>query len=231
MAIATHVTAQSGNMPSNQQFIDVTGYASTEVMPDEIYISFAIREKYVKGERVSIESQESKLRAHLTMLGIDISNLKLSDTKIDYEKIGWNTKEILAKKEFVLKVADVANLRLVFQKLEEITIADAYISKVAVSAIDSIKKAVRLSAMKDAKEKADYLLSALGEQTGKVLIVQEQNFAAKQISDVHVRGQSSAGTTYFIDGVQFVDKVDIEEDLAFRKIKVEASFFVKFAVK
>ena len=45
-----------------QPYIEVTGTAEKEVIPDEIYIGIIIREKYVNKEKVTIEEQEQKLK-------------------------------------------------------------------------------------------------------------------------------------------------------------------------
>lgn len=71
------------------------------------------------------------------------------------------------KKEYTLKVKNAIELGRMFQELEKLEITDAFISKVNHSKIDSLRKEVRILAIKAAKDKADYLLTAIGEQTGK----------------------------------------------------------------
>ncbi len=89
-------------------YIEVTGSADHEVIPDEIYINIVIREKYVNKEKVTIESQEEKLKTFLKVIGIDIKNLYLSDVNADYVKVKWRTKDVLTKKDYTLKVATAA---------------------------------------------------------------------------------------------------------------------------
>ena len=54
---------QPAHYPENKAHIDVTGTAETEVVPDEIYVAIVIRERYEGREKISIESQEEKLKA------------------------------------------------------------------------------------------------------------------------------------------------------------------------
>ena len=159
--------------PEEQPYIEVTGTAEKEVIPDEIYIGINIREKYANKVKVTIEEQEEKLKAAVKSLGIELSNLYLSDVNADFVKVSWQKKDVLTKKEYTLKVSNATLVGQVFLELEKLEITDAFISKVNHSKIDSLRKEVKIMAIKAAKNKADYLLTAIGEQTGKPLIVDE----------------------------------------------------------
>lgn len=57
-----------------QPYIEVTGTAEKEIVPDEIHIGITIREKYVNKVKVTIEEQEDKLKNAVSSLGIDLAN-------------------------------------------------------------------------------------------------------------------------------------------------------------
>lgn len=211
-------------------YIEVTGSADHEVIPDEIYINIVIREKYVNKEKVTIESQEEKLKTFLKVIGVDIKNLYLSDVNADYVKVKWRTKDVLTKKDYTLKVATAATVGQVFQQLDQLEITDAFIAKVNHSKLDSLKKEVKVLAIKAAKIKADYLLMAIGEQVGKPLIVQERETEITPLSGVNVAGGRS-GILYFSTPEVESDSNDKKEELQFTKIKIESFIYVKFAIK
>jgi uncharacterized protein YggE len=177
LLLATLVTTAQNKTITNDEkpYIEVVGTAELHVIPDEIYISIIIQEKYEDKKKVTIQEQEEKLTAAIKSIGIDANNLSLSDANADYVKIKWQRKDVLTKKDYTLKVATATTVGQVFQKLDEIEIKDAHISKVSHSKIDSLKKEVKLLAMKSAKDKADYLLNVIGEKTGKPLVVTESN--------------------------------------------------------
>ena len=230
LTITTNTFGQTKVDCEEKPYIEVTGSADQEVIPDEIYINIIIREKYVNKEKVTIESQEEKLKTYLKDIGVDIKNLYLSDANADYVKVKWRTKDVLTKKDYTLKVYTATTVGQVFQQLDKLEITDAFIAKVYHSKLDSLKKEVKILAIKAAKNKADYLLTAIGEQTGKPLIVQERENDIKPISGVNIRGSRSEGIYYsnpFIDGIS----QDKEEELQFKKIKIEAFIYVKFAIK
>ena len=159
--------------PNNQPYIEVNGTAEKEVVPDEIFISITLREKYVDKTKITIDIQEESLINALKNIGIDLSNLYLSDANADYVKVYWQKKDVLTRKDYTLKVSNATAVGNVFIELDKIKITDAYVSKVNHSKIDSLKKDVKIKAIQSAKDKADYLLQAIGEKTGKPIIVKE----------------------------------------------------------
>lgn len=220
------VYGQTNNQKTEEQpYIEVVGTAEKEVIPDEIYIAIVIREKYENRVKVTIESQEEKLKAAIQTLGIDGSNLYLSDANADYVKIKWQQKDVLTKKDYLLKVTNATTVGQVFQKLDELEINDAYISKVSHSRIDSLRKEVRMLAIKAAKEKADYLLKVIGEQTGKALIVTENNIP----NNLPQRNVNMIANT--VSGVDSKAGSTPNFEIQFQKIKLTASIYVKFAIK
>lgn len=228
--LTTILTFGQTNTPKTEEqpYIEVTGTAEKEIIPDEIYIGIIIREKYVNKVKVTIEEQEEKLKNAVKLLGIDLTNLYLSDANADYVKVRWQKKDVLTKKDYTLKVSNATTVGQVFQELEKLEITDAFISRVSHSKLDSLRKEVKIMAIKAAKDKADYLLTAIGEQTGKPLIIKEnETLPLSNLTGVNIRGGRSE--SFFIDGVKVRDKED--DEIQFQKIKIQTSIYVKFSIK
>ncbi len=214
--------------PEEPPYIEVTGTAKKEIVPDEIYIAIIIHERYVNKEKISIEEQETKLKNAIKSLGLDLADLSLSDANADYVKIRWQKKEVLTKKDYTLKVSNATLVGLVFAELEKLEITDAYISKVDHSKMDNLKKEVKIEAIKAAKEKADYLLAAISEQTGKPLVIVENEISPVYgMENVNVRGSRDM---LYVDGVK-VKSEDDDNAIQFQKIKIQSSIYVKFSIK
>ena len=211
-----------------QPYIEVTGTAEMEVIPDEIYIGIIIREKYINKGKVTIEEQEAKLKTAIKSLGIDLANLNLSDANADYVKIRWQKKDVLTKKDYTLKVSTATSVGQVFLELQKLEITEAYISKVNHSKMDSLRKEIKINAIKAAKDKADYLLTAIGEQTGKPMLITE-NENENGPTNHYVRGARRDGNGTFIDGVVLISPIN--EEIIFQKIKIQSSIFAKFSIK
>lgn len=210
-------------------YIEVNGTAEKEIIPDEIYITIVIRERYVNKTKVSIEEQEEKLKSALKSNGIDLANLTLSDANADYVKIHWKKKDVLTKKDYSLKVSSATQLGQVFLELEKLEITDAYIARVNHSKIESYRKEVKIEAIKAAKEKADYLLSAIGEQTGKPLIIKESEYFNNIQSNI--RMMSGVKKSYYLNEDDKVSSEEKDEEIQFQKIKIQTSIYVKFSIK
>jgi uncharacterized protein len=210
-------------------YIEVTGTAEMEVVPDEIYVEIVIREKYENRVKVSIEEQEVKLKSSIKSLGIDLANLYLSDANADYVKVRYQKKDLLTKKEYTLKVSTATTVGQVFQELENLEITDASISKVSHSKIDSLRKEVKIAAIKAAKHKADFLLNAIGEQTGKPLVIKENEVSQNNsYSNVVIRGAGQNDGYYNVAGDMSKSG---DPEIQFQKIKILSSIYVKFSIK
>jgi uncharacterized protein YggE len=210
-------------------YIEVTGTAEIEIIPDEIYIAITIRERHEGRVKITIEKQESDLKEGLIGIGISLNNLSLTDANADYVKVKWTKKDVITKTEYILKVENALTVGKVFEKLDELKINDANISRVSHSKLEEFKKEVRIMAIKSAKEKADYLLTAIGEETGMAMIVHEQS-SSYQIDDsmLNVRGARSQSSYYYIDGMKVSGN---ESEIQFQKIKLQAAIYVKFEIK
>ncbi|GAA4449029.1 SIMPL domain-containing protein [Rurimicrobium arvi] len=206
-------------------YVEVTGTAEKEVVPDEIYISIRLQEEYNKN-KVTIEEQEAKLKSSLQSLGIDLSNLYLSDANADYVKVRWAKKDVLTAKDYTLKVSSAAAVGQVFPELDRLQIKDASIARVDYSKMDSLKKAIKIEAIKAAKDKADYLLRAVGEQVGKPLIVKENDYyPGVMLANVVMNKRESEPNS---DGMT---RSEDSSEIQFQKMKIQASMLVRFSIK
>jgi uncharacterized protein YggE len=226
--INTTSRAQTTSTKSdNQPYIEVNGTAEKEVVPDEIFISITLREKYVDKTKITIDIQEESLINALKNIGIDLSNLYLSDANADYVKVYWQKKDVLTRKDYTLKVSNATAVGNVFIELDKIKITDAYVSKVNHSKIDSLKKDVKIKAIQSAKDKADYLLQAIGEKTGKPIIVKENEVPMMFNDGSSVRKLNSV--TIISERDKLEDKLDT--DIQFNKILVTSNIYVKFLIQ
>jgi uncharacterized protein YggE len=212
----------------DKPYIEVTGTAEMEVEPDQIFIRIVIKERYENRTKVEIEEQEEKMKTALKSINIDLTNLYLSDANADFVKISWRKNNLITKKEYTLKVSNATTVGKVFQELEKLEITDAYIERVSHSRIDSLRKEVRIIAIKAAKEKADYLLSAIGEKTGKPLKIMEN---PQQIWYENGINSQESNTKIIVSGGIPNSYGDIENEIKFEKIKLSSSIFVKFEIQ
>ena len=218
MCLSMLVLAQVQNPP----FIDVIGTADMQVIPDEIFIAITIRERN-SGTNRTVKEQEAALKSALKDIGSNLDDLEFSDADADYVAIHWWNKKTFSQRRYRFKAQDAYMVGKVFEQLDKLIIQDAYISEVSHSNIISFKKEVRIKAIKAAKEKADYLLNAIGQTTGPALQVYEnQGGHYDYKTNRSIRQHATALLEQFSDE---------SHKLQFQKIKLQASVFVKFGIE
>ena len=216
---------QAGDPKIENNYIEVTGYSEMQVIPDEIYIGITIRERYDGREKITIDSIEKDLKAKLAKLGIDPKNLTLSDANSDFVKVQWAKKNVLTTKDYDLKVATASEVSKVYEELSEIKIQDLRIDKVNHSKMEDFKKEVKINAIKDGKEKATYLLSAIGSQIGNPIRITEQ--IGSRTSDYYIDGIAVRGMTNIVSTSQ----TKIADEITFSKIKIEYGIIARFEIR
>lgn len=211
-------------------YIEVTGTAENAVVPDEIYLGIAISEKNDGRIKTSIETQEIKLKDAIQNVGINLENLYLSGAAADLVKVKWRKKDAVSKKGYTLKLSSATELGKVLQALDGIDIDDAQIIKLGHSQMEVLRKEVRIAAMKAAKEKADYMLAAIGEKTGKPLVVKD---VSDRYLDYGSSGAPGASSNIYMrqqDGYNY-DIKDKDGEIEFNKINIKTSVYIKFSIQ
>lgn len=234
-------------------YIEVNGYAEMNVVPDEITIAIKIKERFKNKEKITIKQQEDSLKYYLAKEGLDLNELTLSNANSDFVSVNWTKKAVLTETNYLFKAADAMQVSKVFQIAEKFLLYDAYISKVNHSKLEDLKSEIRIKAMKNAKQKADQMLNAIGSQTGKPWVVLENNpttaervsyqtMADKSINAV-LSTQSGVYQSDFSTDYRYESPLKYEtppdpyslisnrHNLAFSKIKVASGVYVKYEIK
>ncbi len=209
--------AQSQN--TDTPYIEVIGTADMEGVPDMIYLKITLGEKNSGTKsKISIDEQEDSLKITLTKIKVDLSKLSLSDASSNYVKVTWGKNNVLTTKEYTLLLNDAESLGKTLQELDRLKVNSAYVNKVEHSEILVFKQQVRISAMLAAKAKADYLLNSIGSETGKPLIIREQQTIQPnyQYDGIRVRRARSSNNSVYING----DKKGIRNSISENKIRI-----------
>jgi uncharacterized protein YggE len=220
---ALFAQAQTKNF-LDQPYIEVNGEADTLLMPDEIYISITISEKDTR-DRVSVEEQERKMAEAFKAMGINTEkDLSVDDMGSMYRFYLLKTRDVIKTKLYLLKVRDAVTVGNVFMRLEDLDISNARISRVDHSQMKSIRSAIMVKAVENARTQASALTRALNQTLGAALHVSttgdESTARALQgkVAGVNVRG---------LAGDYKLGQPAIE----FEKIHVSGAVNVKFAIK
>jgi uncharacterized protein YggE len=216
---------QSIDNCNKDPFISVTGTAKLEIIPDKIFLDIILTEKD-RNDKKQLNEIEALFLGVLDKLNINREDLSLSDANSSIIRIPWKGKKITKSKQFQLMIKDVKTLSSLLNELKSVDISNVSISYVDHTKINEFKKEVKTNAIIAAKEKAEYLLKAIGKELGDPIEISENPYIVNSLQsnvagvNVTMRGQRSSGTEY-----------DVDDQITFEKIKLEYSVFVKFKIK
>ncbi len=203
----------------DQNYIEVTGKAEMEIIPNEIYVSIKLNGKDLK-KIGTVEQVEKLMFDKLNNLNIDVTkNLVIKDMASNLNSHWIKASNINMTKEYQLLLTDANKVVSVFRELQSAGISDISVDRVEHSEITKYRQDVKIEAIKAAKTKAVSLTSAIGQTCGRALYIQEQN------GDIYRRGYMSSNV--FID----VKTDNRDLDIEFEKIKLQYTVLVKFELK
>ncbi|MDR2972800.1 MAG: SIMPL domain-containing protein [Bacteroidales bacterium] len=205
------------NEIENTPYIEVTGNAQLEIIPDIINVQIVLNEYYDGNFKVTINEQEAKMKNMLRIVGVDLSKLNLLNENADNVTITKKEKEITNNKTFIVTLSNVSMLTSIFQVLNDLNIKDTKFVSATHSKMDSLRLVVKRNAIIDAKEQATFILSAIGNTLGEPLIIKENIYADKNKTST--------------DSERNFEIIDNEYVLGFKKIKIQCSIYARFAIE
>lgn len=193
--------------------ISVSGTAEKEVTPNEIYISILLEHRQDSKKKKSIDQLDSELRAALSKHGVDPNTLYLSDAESNRIHLR-RKKPLIQSLQYSIMVHTAKETEQIFSILNDLNIKNASISKISHSNIEELRKEIRIKAIQAAKDKAIYLLEAIGGTCGKPLYIEERLFSPQPLfSNISYQTDKQHGS-----------------DLEFKKIKISITFDAKFEI-
>ncbi len=183
LALILTTSAFAQTVDKNERMIEVKGHAEMEVEPDEIDFNIGI-EEYWKEEfekkkdfedyktKVPLSEIEDALIKNLRKVGIEKEDIKVKGMGNYWRYRG---KEFLYSKQFTIKVTDLSKINQLTQLLDSKGIKYMNIGELHHSKMEDYKKLVKINALKDAREKAKYLVESIGSQLGQVISIVEMS--------------------------------------------------------
>lgn len=205
----------------DQPYIEITGNATLNVVPDEIYMKIILDEKITKG-KLSLLQLEANLFDILKKLNFDMKkSLSIRDASSSYKLRQLKKPDVLAMKEYILCVNSAEMVGNIFNELDLVGISNVSIDKVEHSQIEKFRQEVKISAIKAAKAKAETLAAAIGQKIGMALYIYEYP-SYNEHGKFRPRIQSNTIMNYSSADAENASEVDFE------KIHLDSSVTVRF---
>jgi len=172
------LVAQGQEVCSNPKIVKTTGTAELKVTPDQAVIQLGVEHQSVtaKNAKTAVTAASRKILAALKALRIDdkdIQNDYLSlQPMIDYRK-GLRITNFTAEQSLSVKVRDLSKLDDVMDAVMSAGANNIGGIDYQSSELRKYKDEARDAAAKAAREKADALAKALGNQIGKTYSIEE----------------------------------------------------------
>lgn len=210
--------------PGQQKpFIEVLGTASQEVKPDRIDLSIMLSEKSNDISENSLERQEQSLKTIISEMSIPNGQLTLADIASEIIKDKRKDQTVQRTKEYYLRLSSADQVSLVLKKLADANIKEVKVTSVDNSKIDSLRKAVRIVAIKAAKDKAIYLTTAIGEKIDQALEIHEEPSDQLYLRYVQTNlANSNLGNT---------ENEPDQGGRNFRTFNIKFTYYIKYSLK
>lgn len=220
-------------------FIDVIGSAEMEIEPDEIHLSVTVgnfsevNRNGTGREILSLDQADKKFMDILSNLGIKKDQIVLNDASTTnywtyYLRYGRYMENVRLEKSYEIVLNNYTQLDSLLKILPgpKDGIVSVNISELNNNNISEYRKQVKAMALKAAKEKADYLLQAIGSKSGKPIYVKE---IEDELTDINLNQMYS--------NKQMVLRQEAAFDMAessqpqMKKIKLKYNIQAKFEIK
>ena len=175
------ILAISAQEDNNSRYIEVTGSSETEIIPDEIHFMITIKEywqeefeKKSKPEdyqtKVPVNEIEHNLMSALKQAGIAPSDIQTKEVGDYWRERG---KDFLISKTFDIKLQNPDQINRIIQTVNTKGIQSMNIGELKNKDLQEYRKQGKIEALKAARQKADYLVAAMGQKLGNVLRIVE----------------------------------------------------------
>lgn len=226
--LITQLSAQE--LKQTNRTIAVTGSASKEVQPDEIYVQVDLREyNKMNGDKTDIEQIRDNFLKACNSIGLkeeDIKVLSYSGYNNNYlwqKKSKKQNPDMKAGISYWVKVSSTNKLDELVKKMDDEATQNFFIAKTGYSKMEELRKELKIVAIKAAKEKAIYLSEAIGEKIGEAVTINEPFEAT-------INPVPYANYAVKMSMAEASDATPVI-DVDFKKIKLQFEVNVVFALK
>lgn len=162
--------------------ITVIGSASMEVPPDAITLRVELSEVQEKPGKASLPEQEKKFFEVLKKLGITTAQVQPFGGSASWFYWWMGQSNPVRATSYQLQLDSKTDLLTLVKALHEMGVNAIYVVDRSADGMEAKRKAVKIEAIKAAKEKAMYLMEAIGGAIGRTLEVVEVEAPFDQFS-------------------------------------------------
>jgi len=211
-----------------RRVIEVSGSAERLITPNEFTFKITLTERIENKQKITIEQQETTLPGELSKLGVDVAkDLSIYDISSTYFR-QKKVKDTLGTKDYRLKIRDLNQIARLQDIADRLNIARLDLIDSEHSEITRLRRETKTDAIKAAKEKADYLLAAIGQRAGKPVYIKEE---VEETPQYISGGMLSNTTANYSSNTRASSTSASDDSLSFSEIKLRYVITAKFEIE
>ena len=213
--------------------ITVSGSAELEIVPDEIYVQVDLREYEKKGSgKIDLETIKKNFFTACKTVGLADSVISVASYN-GYDRNYWllykkkKNPDMIASITYQIKFNNVSKMDELVKLLDDEATQNFSIVKTSHSKIAELRRALKIQAIKAAKDKAIYLSESIGEKAGEAVTVEEP-------VESEIYPQSNYANNMMYKNRMETANEDVSENggqVDFQKIKLRYEVRAVFALK
>ncbi|MFL5764880.1 MAG: SIMPL domain-containing protein [Bacteroidia bacterium] len=216
--------------------IKVVGTAEMEIVPDEIYVSVTLREYIKDKKKFTIEELEKNLVNFLEKTTMtEKKDIKMDNMDAYVIAMKRKKKDEVITKSYDVKFKNSQQVYELYSVMDSLGISKAYVSKYSHSKMDEYKKQIKINAIKAARDKAEYLMTAIGQTAGKAINVTELSGFVSVDDGTYNRFENNySNNSYSVYQSQDkggLESSDLETAIGGKTIKLNYSINAEFAIQ
>lgn len=174
LACPALLPAQTTTMQKTEPSITVTGMAELEIEPDEIYMNVTLREFTKDKKKYTIEELETSFLNFVEKTtSTPRADVKMDNVTAQVIAMKRKQKDAVIEKTYEVKYKNTEQAQMLMLVQDSLHLNSVYIKRYWHSNMEEYKQQVRVSAVTNSKDKATYMLAALGQKPGKILTMYE----------------------------------------------------------
>lgn len=207
------------------KYIEVTGSAETEIIPDIITLSFEIKEYKDGKDEYPIALLDNKLKIIINQVDIPDSCLMVDNISGSQIQVRKKTTNFVSSKKYLLRLNDISKIDTLVNSISELNITKIKIANLTHSKLSNYRFDTKIRAIVAAKEKAEKLLNAIGEELGEAIYVEEDPSNTWNVGQGAWTNLKNTGSN------SFNWTVSSKNETSIKKIKLKYEVKVRFRIK
>lgn len=209
---------------SDKPYIEVTGSAESEIIPNIIIVSIRLKEYDENRVKVNLESIEQAFIDALRKSSIKTEDISVADIFLNAVQQKRRERDFYATKEFLVKFSSSEGVFKMLDNLKNVKLDHLEIVRLDHTDMSKYRLDLKVEALQAATRKADALLNTVGSKRGKPLLITENSDDVPKFDTRSSYGNSNVSWRNKNESIT-------DGELPLKKIKLRFEILARFSIE